>query len=167
MDGTISVCQVVPDGQVLKTLLGHKKGVTDCQWSAANDFILSTSLDKTIRIWNVKTGACLRSIVDIAEDLCCLFHPQNNNIFVVDDLFSSLFYFIFLRCPQGALISCQFFRSETEKTKWRPLIWAPGKHHPKAWPKSVRRWRPWPLMLAVSTCMLEMTRFVVVVVVVV
>lgn len=83
MDGTISVCQVLPEGAVLKTLQGHKKGVTDLQWSAANEFILSTSLDKTIRIWDMKTGACLRTIVDIAEVLCCLFHPENNNIFVV------------------------------------------------------------------------------------
>lgn len=59
--------------------------VSDFVWSLSNDIILSVSYDGTARLWNVASGACIRVINDITggELHCCLFHPLNNNMFVV------------------------------------------------------------------------------------
>lgn len=82
-DGRISVCTV---GQPLEqkfSLVGHENGVTDLQWSTNNDMILSVSLDKSIRLWDMKNGDTLRTIRESSEVLCCAFCPVNNNFFAV------------------------------------------------------------------------------------
>ena len=48
----------------------------------SNDFIISSSTDGTVRLWNCDTGSCLRSISLGAEVYCCRFQPSNNNMFV-------------------------------------------------------------------------------------
>lgn len=57
----------------------------DLDWSAANDFIASASSDGTCRLWNSRSGACLRVFADAAgaRTLCCRFPPNNNNLIVV------------------------------------------------------------------------------------
>ncbi|RUS89722.1 hypothetical protein EGW08_002540 [Elysia chlorotica] len=85
LDGTLSICQVIPPpATVICMLKGHKAGVTDFVWSLSNDVILSVSEDSTARLWDVAAGSCLRVIEDSvgAELLCCAFQPLNNNMFV-------------------------------------------------------------------------------------
>ncbi|XP_060560212.1 WD repeat-containing protein 13-like [Ruditapes philippinarum] len=85
VDGTLSVCQVIPPpATVICMLKGHTDAVSDFQWSLSNDIILSVSFDSTARLWNVASGECIRTIKDItgAELHSCLFHPLNNNMFV-------------------------------------------------------------------------------------
>lgn len=48
-----------------------------------NDLILSASEDKTIRLWRVVNGECIRNIPDDANPNCCCFYSHNNNIFFV------------------------------------------------------------------------------------
>ncbi|GCC39052.1 hypothetical protein chiPu_0023181 [Chiloscyllium punctatum] len=86
LDGTISVCQLVPTPPaVLRVLRGHSRGVTDFAWSLSNDVIVSTALDATMRIWATDSGKCIREIPDPdgSELLCCTFQPMNNNLTVV------------------------------------------------------------------------------------
>ncbi|XP_015269525.1 PREDICTED: WD repeat-containing protein 13 [Gekko japonicus] len=86
LDGTISVCQLVPTPPVvLRVLKGHSRGVSDFAWSLSNDIIVSTSLDATMRIWATEDGKCIREIPDpdASELLCCTFQPMNNNLTVV------------------------------------------------------------------------------------
>lgn len=86
LDGTISVCQLVPTPPVvLRVLKGHSRGVSDFAWSLSNDIIVSTSLDATMRIWATEDGKCIREILDpdASELLCCTFQPMNNNLTVV------------------------------------------------------------------------------------
>ncbi|XP_034996712.1 WD repeat-containing protein 13 isoform X1 [Zootoca vivipara] len=86
LDGTISVCQLVPTPPVvLRVLKGHSRGVSDFAWSLSNDVIVSTSLDATMRIWATEDGKCIREIPDpdASELLCCTFQPMNNNLTVV------------------------------------------------------------------------------------
>lgn len=61
------------------------KPVAGCDWSAANDLMVSSSLDGTICLWHVGTRTCLRSVRDQvgAEILACLFQPSNNNMVIV------------------------------------------------------------------------------------
>ncbi|KAL8164236.1 UNVERIFIED_CONTAM: WD repeat-containing protein 13 [Gekko kuhli] len=86
LDGTISVCQLVPTPPVVvRVLKGHSRGVSDFAWSLSNDIIVSTSLDATMRIWATEDGKCIREIPDpdASELLCCTFQPMNNNLTVV------------------------------------------------------------------------------------
>uniref|UniRef100_A0A7N4NXZ7 WD repeat domain 13 n=1 Tax=Sarcophilus harrisii TaxID=9305 RepID=A0A7N4NXZ7_SARHA len=86
LDGSISVCQLVPAPPVvLRVLRGHSRGVSDFAWSLSNDVLVSTSLDATMRIWATEDGRCIREIPDPdgAELLCCTFQPVNNNLTVV------------------------------------------------------------------------------------
>ena len=59
--------------------------ISDFVWSLSNDIILSVSYDGTARLWNVASGKCMRVIQDQtgAELHACMFHPLNNNMFVV------------------------------------------------------------------------------------
>eukprot|EP00118_Oscarella_pearsei_P004689 m.20450 g.20450 ORF g.20450 m.20450 type:complete len:493 (+) comp28019_c0_seq2:150-1628(+) len=85
-DGTLSIHSLSPGPPTLTwTLRGHKRAVTDFDWSVSGDFVVSTSLDQTARLWDTKTGKCLRTMEDRneCELFCCLFQPANNNLFVV------------------------------------------------------------------------------------
>ena len=88
LDGLLSICEAISiPPKVIALLEGHKKGVTAFDWSISNDLIVSSSLDGTIRLWNVATATnpdCLRTINDQqrAEVLCCGFIPVNNNLVV-------------------------------------------------------------------------------------
>nr|XP_018669266.1 WD repeat-containing protein 13-like [Ciona intestinalis] len=89
MDGTISICQLVPKPTVLVTLKGHNDGVTDFSWSLSNDLIVSVSLDATLRLWQSQSGSCIRAITSSVVNMkecaihCCLFQPINNNMVVL------------------------------------------------------------------------------------
>lgn len=59
--------------------------ISDFVFSLSNDVILSVSLDATARVWDIAAGKCMRVIEDsmAAELMSCVFHPLNNNMFVV------------------------------------------------------------------------------------
>uniref|UniRef100_A0A6B2L8V5 Anaphase-promoting complex subunit 4 WD40 domain-containing protein n=1 Tax=Arcella intermedia TaxID=1963864 RepID=A0A6B2L8V5_9EUKA len=83
IDCNISVANVLELSQPNFTLLkGHKRAVSDFDWSSTNDFLLSASLDKTLCVWNTKTMKSIRNINTGSANLCCCFHPINNNVIV-------------------------------------------------------------------------------------
>ncbi|KAH3758970.1 calcium calmodulin-dependent 3 -cyclic nucleotide phosphodiesterase 1b [Pelomyxa schiedti] len=81
-DGTISVCSVLTNPTCLKTLSGHTQSVTDFDWGMTNDTIVSTSADKSLRIWVVADGSCPRIIPDKEICWCCRYLPTNGNIVI-------------------------------------------------------------------------------------
>ncbi|KAL1131585.1 hypothetical protein AAG570_011199 [Ranatra chinensis] len=84
-DSTISICNVLAQPPSVECILrGHSLPVTGCDWSAANDLIVSCSLDGRLCLWDTSLFKCLRSVVDPVPTqlLACLFHPVNNNIVV-------------------------------------------------------------------------------------
>jgi WD40 repeat protein len=112
-DGTLSIHTLSPGPPTLIcTLRGHKRAVTgkcsntmpqkmsfifglllsDFDWSLDGDFVLSASLDQTARLWNAKSGKCLRLVEDRngSELLCCLFQPANNNLIVTGSIKSQI-----------------------------------------------------------------------------
>uniref|UniRef100_A0A1Y1LYP2 WD repeat-containing protein 55 homolog n=1 Tax=Photinus pyralis TaxID=7054 RepID=A0A1Y1LYP2_PHOPY len=85
LDTTLSICCVdTKPPSVISVLRGHNKAVTGFDWSANNDLIASSSLDGTIKVWNVVKNVCLRTISDPtnAPLLCCLYNPINNNLLI-------------------------------------------------------------------------------------
>lgn len=82
-NGLITLCSVVHPPQILHRMKGHTKEVTDIDWSSNNQYLSSSSLDKSVRVWDCKSGECLRVIYGTAPQLCVRFHPVNNNILLV------------------------------------------------------------------------------------
>lgn len=82
-DGTLTVCTVSDPPSVIKQLIGHSKDVTDFDFTSNNQYIASSSLDKTVRIWEISKGLCIRVIYGISSQLCIRFHPVNNNFLSV------------------------------------------------------------------------------------
>ncbi|KAK9177145.1 hypothetical protein WN944_029164 [Citrus x changshan-huyou] len=82
-DGTLTVCTVSDPPKVIKLLNGHSKDVTDFDFSSNNQYIASSSMDKTVRVWELAKGDCIRVIYGVSSQLCIRFHPVNNNFLSV------------------------------------------------------------------------------------
>ncbi|OVA08702.1 WD40 repeat [Macleaya cordata] len=82
-DGTLTVCSVSQSPSIIKHMSGHSKDVTDFDFSSNNQYIASTSMDKTVRIWEISKGNCIRVIYGVSSQLCIRFHPVNNNFLSV------------------------------------------------------------------------------------
>ena len=83
---------------------------------------LSCSLDGTTRLWDIASGRCLRVVQDPtnAEVLCCVFHPLNNNLFVVSFQCSDTHTGgLLLRWCAGGLISTSLTFGPPLQNKWR------------------------------------------------
>lgn len=78
-DGSLTVCNVSMPPSVIKQLIGHSKDVTDFDFSTNNQYIASSSMDKTVRVWDISRGLCIRVIYGVSSQLCIRFHPVNNN----------------------------------------------------------------------------------------
>lgn len=61
MTGVIGVLNAA-NGNTLQTLTGHTKSVLDIDWSPDGNHLISGSLDKTARIWDVATATELSQI---------------------------------------------------------------------------------------------------------
>lgn len=82
-DGTLTVCNVSEPSSSVKQLVGHSKDVTDFDFSSNNQYIASSSKDKTVRVWEISKGLCIRVIYGVSSQLCIRFHPVNNNFLSV------------------------------------------------------------------------------------
>ncbi|MCO5577645.1 hypothetical protein L7F22_031476 [Adiantum nelumboides] len=82
-DGQIAVCTVVEPPGILHRLKGHSKSITDFDFSLNNQYLCSSSMDRSVRIWDVEKEHCVRIVYDNAEQLCVRFHPVNNNFLLL------------------------------------------------------------------------------------
>ncbi|XP_077233743.1 transducin/WD40 repeat-like superfamily protein [Tasmannia lanceolata] len=82
-DGCLTVCTVSQPPSILQQLRGHSKDVTDFDFSSNNQYIASSSMDKTVRVWEISKGHCIRVIYGVSSQLCIRFHPVNNNFLSV------------------------------------------------------------------------------------
>lgn len=82
-DGSLTVCTVSQPPTILQQLRGHSKDVTDFDFSSNNQYIASSSMDKTVRVWEITKGHCIRVIYGVSSQLCIRFHPVNNNFLSV------------------------------------------------------------------------------------
>lgn len=68
-------------GFPLKSLTGHSHFVTDIALSSDNYFALSSSWDKTLRLWDLRAGKTSRSFVGHSKEvLSCTFSYDNRQI---------------------------------------------------------------------------------------
>ncbi|RXH99600.1 hypothetical protein DVH24_021402 [Malus domestica] len=108
-DGTLTVCTVSDPPSILKQLHGHSKDVTDFDFSSNNQYIASSSMDKTVRVWEISKGLCIRVIYGVSPQLCIRFHPVNNNFLSVGNADKEVTVFNF---STGRVIHKIFFDSE-------------------------------------------------------
>ncbi|GAQ81514.1 hypothetical protein KFL_000820210 [Klebsormidium nitens] len=107
-DGVLRVCSVADPPRVILKLVGHTKEITDFDWSSNNEYLLSCSLDKTVRVWNATRGDCIRIVYGSSAQLCCCFNPVNNNLLFVGNASSevSIINFSTGRVNHKASIDC-------------------------------------------------------------
>ncbi|KAL4555599.1 hypothetical protein LXL04_038223 [Taraxacum kok-saghyz] len=101
-DGTLTVCSVSDPPSIMNKLTGHSKDVTDFDFSLNNQYIASSSLDKTVRVWDIPNNLCIRVIYGVTSQLCIRFHPVNNNFLSVGNAQKEVSIFNF---STGRLIS--------------------------------------------------------------
>ncbi|XVE93699.1 hypothetical protein REPUB_Repub01dG0216700 [Reevesia pubescens] len=108
-DGTLTVCTVSVSPSVLKQLKGHSKDVTDFDFSSNNQYIASSSMDKTVRVWELSKGLCIRVIYGVSSQMCIRFHPVNNNFLSVGNANKDISVINF---STGRIINKSVFDSE-------------------------------------------------------
>ncbi|CAD2098872.1 myosin ATPase [Plasmodium vinckei petteri] len=75
---------------LLSKLSGHKKAITCLVFSFSEDKIISSSIDRTIKIWEVSTGFLLKVFSDSSATLSVLLFPTNLDIFLCSNCTSLL-----------------------------------------------------------------------------
>ncbi|GAA5822134.1 hypothetical protein JCM5353_006242 [Sporobolomyces roseus] len=64
---------------------GHSSDVLDLNWSK-NDFLLSSSMDKTVRLWHIDRDECLCSFEHLDFVTSIAFHPKDDRFFLSGSL---------------------------------------------------------------------------------
>ncbi|KAK7358482.1 hypothetical protein VNO77_00410 [Canavalia gladiata] len=82
-----STCVIIPpktfriSEKPLHEFQGHSGDILDLAWSQRG-FLLSSSVDKTVRLWHVGTNRCLRVFSHNNYVTCVNFNPVNDNFFI-------------------------------------------------------------------------------------
>ncbi|KAH9635115.1 hypothetical protein HF086_000836 [Spodoptera exigua] len=64
---------------------GHSSDLLDVSWSK-NYFLLSSSMDKTVRLWHISRGECLCCFQHIDFVTAIVFHPRDDRYFLSGSL---------------------------------------------------------------------------------
>ncbi|XP_050217520.1 uncharacterized protein LOC126668339 [Mercurialis annua] len=67
------------------SLAGHLDDVLDLSWSRSQQ-LLSSSMDKTVRLWDMETKSCLKLFAHNDYVTCIQFNPMDDNYFISGSL---------------------------------------------------------------------------------
>ncbi|XP_073142518.1 uncharacterized protein [Henckelia pumila] len=67
------------------TFQGHQDDVLDLSWSKSQ-LLLSSSMDKTVRMWDLESKSCLKMFAHNDYVTCIQFNPVNNDYFISGSL---------------------------------------------------------------------------------
>ncbi|KAM0888844.1 hypothetical protein ACQ4PT_028088 [Festuca glaucescens] len=67
------------------SLLGHAADVLDLSWSKSQ-YLLSSSMDKTVRLWDIIASTCLKTFSHTDYVTCIQFNPVDDNFFISGSL---------------------------------------------------------------------------------
>ncbi|GJN28690.1 hypothetical protein PR202_gb16847 [Eleusine coracana subsp. coracana] len=71
-------------------LEGHQDDVLDLSWSADSQHLLSSSMDKTVRLWDMDTHTCLKLFAHNDYVTCVQFNPVDDDYFISGSLDSKV-----------------------------------------------------------------------------
>lgn len=54
----------------------------DFDFTSNNQYIASASLDKTVRVWDISRGICIRVIYGVSSQWCIRFHPVSDPFYM-------------------------------------------------------------------------------------
>uniref|UniRef100_A0ACD5Y9U0 Uncharacterized protein n=1 Tax=Avena sativa TaxID=4498 RepID=A0ACD5Y9U0_AVESA len=69
----------------VSSLLGHTADVLDLSWSKSQ-YLLSSSMDKTVRLWDITSSTCLKTFSHTDYVTCIQFNPVDDNFFISGSL---------------------------------------------------------------------------------
>lgn len=73
----------------IREFTGHEGDILDLSWSK-NNFLLSSSMDKTVRLWHMSRRECLCTFKHKDFVASIAFHPRDDRFFLAGSLDSSL-----------------------------------------------------------------------------
>ncbi|KAG6603658.1 WD repeat-containing protein 44 [Cucurbita argyrosperma subsp. argyrosperma] len=68
------------------SLSGHLDDILDLSWSSNSQLLLSSSMDKTVRLWDMETKSCLKMFAHNDYVTCIQFNPMDDNQFISGSL---------------------------------------------------------------------------------
>ncbi|XP_048550899.1 WD repeat-containing protein 44-like isoform X1 [Triticum urartu] len=69
----------------VKTFEGHSEDVLDLCWSKSQ-YLLSSSMDKTVKLWNMSSVSCLKTFSHCDYVTCIQFNPVDDRYFISGSL---------------------------------------------------------------------------------
>ena len=75
-DAKIKIFDVFREQELLRTYSGHTKALTDAEFSPAGERMLSSALDRYMKLWDVETGTCLSRFKTGAIPHVIKFNPS-------------------------------------------------------------------------------------------
>lgn len=141
-DKQVMVWELTPDGEscgyARKALHGHGEPVADVMISSDGQFALSGSWDKTARLWDLNTGATVRTFQGHKKDVNSVaFSPDNRQIVTGSrDKTIKLW---------NTLAECKYTMTEDMHTDWVSCVrFSPSAKQPlivsAGWDKLVKVW---------------------------
>jgi WD domain, G-beta repeat len=66
----------LPHPALIRTLEGHSDYVKGCAFSLDGKLVVSTSADRTLKVWGARTGQTLATLFADGPMLCCVIHGE-------------------------------------------------------------------------------------------
>jgi WD40 repeat protein len=76
----------VSNGVLVKNFIEHTSGVTSVSFSKDDKYIISGSADKTLKLWNVQTGECLRTFGNQNSPVNSIVYQMTISLLLVDQM---------------------------------------------------------------------------------
>ena len=68
-------------GLLLRSFIGHSKGIQDLDFNPTNTQLATSSTDRTVKIWDIQTGKLIRTLSGHSSGVYGVrFHPKNNTL---------------------------------------------------------------------------------------
>jgi len=84
LDGLVKMWRITGDSRkLMRTYDGHTAAVRDVCFNNDGSKFLSASFDRYVRLWDTKTGECLKTFTTRRVPYCVRFWPNDNNFFCV------------------------------------------------------------------------------------
>ncbi|CAN6658373.1 pre-mRNA-processing factor 17 [Trichomonascus vanleenenianus] len=82
-DTNIKLWDVYHDRDLLRSYMGHSKGVKDLDFTPDGSRFLSCSYDRMVKLWDTETGQCIDRFTTRKMVNCVRFNPLDTNGFVM------------------------------------------------------------------------------------